>query len=109
MALPVVSFHWRTFSGEGEVGTDIPGVSVRALDECVANAARPLGRYDMVSHVYSSFLQMLLRERLQALAPKHVGYFVTLPSETGVVSPTGTKNVYKAHALPWTGIKQSSG
>lgn len=30
------------------------------LEECVANVIEPLGHYDVVTHVNSSFLQMFL-------------------------------------------------
>lgn len=42
-----------------------------------------LGRYDVVSHVGSEFLQMFLYEQFEALMPKHVGYSATVLSVNG--------------------------
>lgn len=43
--------------------------------------ARSLGRYDLVSHVDSDYLQMFLWEPFRALAHKPVRYSAIVPSE----------------------------
>lgn len=79
-------------------------------DECVANAAWSLGRYDVVSHMDFDYLQMFLWERFRALASNPVGYFAMVHSEIGgMAGPTGMMNVYRARSSPWVGVKQSSG
>lgn len=78
------------------------------LDECVAYMA-VVGRYDVVSHMDSGFLQMFLLEHFGDLISKPLRYSARVPSETeGVVGATRAKNVYIARALWWVGMKQST-
>lgn len=70
--------------------------------------SRSLGRYDAVSHVDSVFLQMLLLERFSALAPAPVEYSTTVLGKAGVVNPRGAKSIYRAGALRWAAMKQST-
>lgn len=72
----------------------------------MANMARLLGCYDVVTYMDSVFQQMFLWERFGALTPMPVEYSTTVPGGMGVVSLT--KSIFKALAPRWTGRKQSS-
>lgn len=51
------------------------GSQYGSLDGCVANTARLVGRYDVVTHGDTSFLQIFLCERLGAIAPKATEFY----------------------------------
>lgn len=55
---------------------------------------RLLGRYNVVMHVNSSFLQMFLWERFRALAPKQIEYSLPVSYKARrVASLMGVKNI----------------
>lgn len=47
----------------------LPWVIYARLDECVNNILRSIGRYDIVTHTDTCFLQIFLWERYGAIAP----------------------------------------
>lgn len=59
------------------------------LDECITNIVQSIGRYDVLIHAYTSFLQMFLWEHFRALVPKLVE-FATMEMEE-VVTVAGTR------------------
>lgn len=82
----------------GETGSDTEylGSLYARLDECVANAARSLGRYDVVTYANSSFLQMFLWEHFGALE------YATVPRKArGLTSSRGAKSRYRGRPLRW--------
>lgn len=69
---------------------------------------RSLGRYDVVLHVDSGFLQMFLWERFGALAPKSCWVCQGAQRDRDSQSD-GERECLQGRALPWVGVKQSSG
>lgn len=55
------------------------------LEECVADMSRSLGRYDVVSHIDSVFLQMFLWECFGSLASNPEEYSDTVPAKWGLL------------------------
>lgn len=49
-----------------------PRLLYARLDECVTSITRSFGRYDVVTHANTGFLQIFLWERSRAIAPKPV-------------------------------------
>lgn len=76
--------------------------------QCIANLTRSLGRYNVVSHVDSDFLQMLLWERFGTLAPTPIEYFTMVPNRAGVINLMRATSIYRAHKLRWSGVKLSA-
>lgn len=84
-----------------------PGSLFACLDECVANMTRSLEimMWRMWILVFCrcscGSASRLLHLHLSGILPR-------LPGRTGVVSTRGLKNIYRASALQWTCVKQST-
>lgn len=80
------------------------------LNKCVNNIVRSTGCYDTVTHVDTTFLQILLEERFGAISPKPHEFPTEEMGDT-VVRGIRTKkpsNLYKSRAWRWANVKQAN-
>lgn len=70
-------FLWLSLIAKGIKFVLVPlylGPLYARMDECAGNITREVGRYDVVTHAHSSFLQVFIWERSPVIVLMHTEF-----------------------------------